>query len=427
MAIPNIKKIGLLILIIVVILVINNYSINSNMNNVTEGFELPDCNFEGKREITIYDVQNKCKIVDPVYIPSSVTNIDDSSFSHYDDLTTIKFENESKLNRIGSYVFFQSKLTSINLPSTVTQIGSNAFAESELISISIPSSVNYIYNYAFADCSKLTSVIFEPRSSYISIQEQAFYGCKNITTVTNLPNYPFNLEKLFIYSTNPPKITKYTWINILTPAQTIQMPTTQMPTTQMPTTQMPTTQMPTTRAPTTQIPTTLQPTTQMPTTQMPTTQMPTTQMPTTQMPTTRMPTTQMPTTQMPTTQMPTTQMPTIQMPTTQQPINCNNPIIPVNTIKINDNTFKECTTLKTITIPSSIKTIGNSAFKGCTNLESIIFEKNSNLISIGRFTFDNCNKLKNITNFPLQLPNNLSNILSNYFKSLNNNIKFTNT
>jgi hypothetical protein len=386
---PNIKKIGLLILIIVVILIINNYFINSNMNNVTEGFELTNCNFEGKTEIKYDDVQI-CKIVESINIPSTVTEIKDYAFSG-SPLSTITFSNKSKLSSIGI----------------------NAFSETKLISIIIPSSVNYIYDYAFASCDKLTSVEFEPRSSAISIAQNAFYDCKNIKTVTNLPNYPYNLEKLFTYSDSPPEITIYTWINILIPAPTIQMPTTQMPTTQVPTTPMPTTQMPTTQMPTTQMPTTQMPTTPMPTTQMPTTQMPTTQMPTTPMPTTPMPTTQMPTTPMPTTPMPTTQMPTTQMPTTQmpttpmpttpRPIGCNNPIIPPGTTSINDNTFKGCINLETITIPSSVRQIGKSAFEGCTKLKSITFQKNSELISIGTLAFKDCKNLKTITNLPNKL------------------------
>ena len=243
-----------------------------------------------------------------------------------------------------------------------------------------------------------------------------------------------------------------------TQVPTIQMPTTQVPTTQMPTDQMPTDQMPTTpfpyyptmissatfspiyreipiQIPTTQIPTTQMPTDQMPTIQMPTIQMPTDQMPTTQVPTTQMPTDQMPTTQMPIDQMPTTPFPyyptmissatfspiyreiPIQIPTTQIPIKveigCSNTNIPINTTTINDNTFKGCANLKTITIPSSVKLIGASAFEGCTNLESIIFEKNSQLISIGKDAFKGCNKIKTITNLPTKLPKNLLNILKN--------------
>ena len=467
MAIPNIKKIGLLILIIVVILIINNYFINSNMNNVTEGF---DCNFsEGTTEI------NKCNAKNEITIPSSVTNINESAFYNY-QFSTIRFSNNSNLKTIGNYAFNLSKITSITLPSTVTEIGEYAFENSSLKSIIIPSSVTKIGQYAFAceeletvifeglsisnttgnlsklqsisegvfystkiqninlpasvteigkyaffesqlksieitqnvsmigdrafsNCkylteikfmieSKLTSinigafsatkitsiiipksvafigeyafskcldlkeVIFMERSSSIDIKENAFAECNNIISVTNLPNN-YSLQKLFKDSSTPPT--------------------------------------------------------------MPTTPAPTTPMPTTPMPTTPMPTTQMPTTPMATTPAPTTPMPTTPMATTFKPIGCNNTIIPVNTILINDNAFKGCTNLVTIRIPSSVLRIGISAFEGCTNLKFIIFENNSKLVSIGGSAFKGT-KLEKITNLP--------DTFKSLFKSLFKSVKF---
>ena len=39
--------------------------------------------------------------------------------------------------------------------------------------------------------------------------------------------------------------------------------------------------------------------------------------------------------------------------------------------KIDDNVFKDCTNLKTVTIPDTVTEIGNSAFEGCRSLEKI--------------------------------------------------------
>jgi len=59
-----------------------------------------------------------------------------------------------------------------------------------------------------------------------------------------------------------------------------------------------------------------------------------------------------------------------------------------------ENIFDNCTSLKTITIPNSIKNIGSNAFKDCKALESIYFGKNVNIISKNAFT--GCYKLKGV-------------------------------
>ena len=59
------------------------------------------------------------------------------------------------------------------------------------------------------------------------------------------------------------------------------------------------------------------------------------------------------------------------------------------------STFQNCTSLKTITIPHSVREIGFDAFNGCTNLDSISL--GYNLQNIETDAFANCSALKNIT------------------------------
>ena len=64
---------------------------------------------------------------------------------------------------------------------------------------------------------------------------------------------------------------------------------------------------------------------------------------------------------------------------------------------INNEVFKGYDNLETIEIPSTVSSIGKYAFSGCDNLTSVIFEENSQLVSIGEGAFENCVKLSNIT------------------------------
>ena len=63
-------------------------------------------------------------------------------------------------------------------------------------------------------------------------------------------------------------------------------------------------------------------------------------------------------------------------------------------VKIDDNVFKDCANLKTVTIPDTVTEIGNSAFEGCISLEKINIP--DSVIKIGDRAFTNCKFLNNI-------------------------------
>lgn len=81
---------------------------------------------------------------------------------------------------IAASAFYNSKLTSIDIPDNVVNIRMNAFEHSELLtSVIISDSVKYIEYAVFADCPSLTKVVI-PRTS-TSIDYDAFKGSHNIT------------------------------------------------------------------------------------------------------------------------------------------------------------------------------------------------------------------------------------------------------
>lgn len=63
--------------------------------------------------------------------------------------------------------------------------------------------------------------------------------------------------------------------------------------------------------------------------------------------------------------------------------------------RIAPGAFQGCTTLRSITIPTTIETIGAHAFDGCTSLKKI--EIPYTVHSLGDYTFYNCTKLSSVT------------------------------
>ena len=70
---------------------------------------------------------------------------------------------------------------------------------------------------------------------------------------------------------------------------------------------------------------------------------------------------------------------------------------------IDDQFFKDCTSLVSVDIPNSVKSIGRSAFEGCKQLQKITF--GNSLEEIGEEAFKNCTNLTDFT-----LPDNITTI-----------------
>ena len=70
---------------------------------------------------------------------------------------------------------------------------------------------------------------------------------------------------------------------------------------------------------------------------------------------------------------------------------------------INNNSFRNCTAVTSVTIPTSATAIGEYAFDGCTSLENINI--GGGVTNIGRYAFNDCSALTSIT-----IPKNVVNI-----------------
>ena len=130
----------------------------------------------------------KCKLIvnnqecKDLEIPEGVTQISDGAFYNYRSLLSVKIPNSVEI--IGSFAFESCvSLNKINIPENVKRLGKYTFKEcSSLTNISISNNIEILGEYTFAECSSLQNIVFP--SSILSISTGAFYKCANLTNVT---------------------------------------------------------------------------------------------------------------------------------------------------------------------------------------------------------------------------------------------------
>lgn len=115
---------------------------------------------------------------------------------------------------IGHAAFFNSAVTSVTIPDSVTAIPDYAFGYcSQLTNISIPNSVTFIGFSAFNSCTSLKSITLP--SSLSTIQSSAFYNCENLKTiripvsVISIGNYAFDVCPSLMTVTYPGSKTQW--------------------------------------------------------------------------------------------------------------------------------------------------------------------------------------------------------------------------
>ena len=124
---------------------------------------------------------SSCSSLTSVTIPDSVTSIGNSAFNGCTSLTSVTIGD--CVTSIGNSAFNGcTSLTSVTIGDGVTSIGSQAFYGcSSLTSITIPSSVTSIGSYIFYNCSSLTSVTIG--DGVTSIGNLAFDGCSSLKSI----------------------------------------------------------------------------------------------------------------------------------------------------------------------------------------------------------------------------------------------------
>ncbi len=87
------------------------------------------------------------------------------------------------ITEIPDYAFASADIETLVIPESVTTIGANAFADAKIKYIHIPAAVTTIGNYAFQNCENLTTVTFAENSELKYLGNYAFSG-SGITEIT---------------------------------------------------------------------------------------------------------------------------------------------------------------------------------------------------------------------------------------------------
>ena len=187
---------------------------------------------------------NLCSGLTSVTISNSVTYIAEGVFSDCENLTSINVDTDNPKYCSVDGVLFTKNITNLKqypagkqgaytIPSNVTYISPNAFRWCiGLTSVEIPNSVTRIGDNAFSGCSGLTSVTIP--NSVTNIGLQAFYYCNSLTSIeisestTSIDKYAFQecsgLISVTNYATEPQAIDSTTFANVNLAACTLYIP-----------------------------------------------------------------------------------------------------------------------------------------------------------------------------------------------------------
>ena len=130
--------------------------------------------------VTLTDYDSSLSDTTDIVIPASVSKnasgqwIEGDTYTVTDILSATSYSNG---------VFYNSGITSIELPSTLKTIGDYSFYHcSGLTSVTLPSSLENIGGAAFSGCTGLTGNLIIPEG-VTSIESAAFYACSKFKTI----------------------------------------------------------------------------------------------------------------------------------------------------------------------------------------------------------------------------------------------------
>ena len=104
------------------------------------------------------------------YLPDSVTKIHKEAVSRCNNLVYFNISENSQLRVIDDYAFSEStSLKTIRIPDTVTSLGSGAFMDCKgLFSVRLSANIGRISSWTFQNCMNLREIVFPPSISSLT-------------------------------------------------------------------------------------------------------------------------------------------------------------------------------------------------------------------------------------------------------------------
>lgn len=142
-------------------------------NNLIESVYIPD-SIVSIEERAFYN----CSKINTVNITKNIKNIGKDAFELCPKLKTI-----TKNGNNGIIIDDNANLSSFEIPSSITKLENNSFSNwTNLTSISIDTNIDYIGNNAFSHCKNLSRVSVNSSLRYLG--DNAFADCEQLTTLS---------------------------------------------------------------------------------------------------------------------------------------------------------------------------------------------------------------------------------------------------
>lgn len=155
----------------------------TNLTSVTYGGDWSNLTIQSGNP-AVQDAAN-APLFDFEFIPPDNTAVIVTNYKYNGaaaDVTIPSRYQGKPVTMIGHAAFFNSAVTSVTIPDSVTSISDVAFINCpKLTNISIPNSVTYIGFSAFSSCTSLKSITLPSSLSFIS--GALFLGCSQLTTI----------------------------------------------------------------------------------------------------------------------------------------------------------------------------------------------------------------------------------------------------
>lgn len=124
-----------------------------------------------------------CSALKNLELPDNLTSIQDYAFGYCTSLSEISLP--KNMTKLDLYAFFGcTGIKNLTIPEGMKMIGPNAFYNSAITAVSIPSSMTAIGTQAFSNCKSLTTVNLP--STLVAIRDMAFNECSALAEI-NLP------------------------------------------------------------------------------------------------------------------------------------------------------------------------------------------------------------------------------------------------